>query len=72
VEGLGQGHRVNFMPDLRSELVTLKNRVWHDNPHKKVLGTLLHAPDEKIDSDSDDLVKVCKTRCYYIPKSKQS
>jgi Nucleotide modification associated domain 2 len=71
VEGLGQGHRVNFMSDLRSELVALKNRVWCDNPDKKVLGTPLHAPDEQIDWDSDDVVKVCKVRCYYIPQAKQ-
>lgn len=71
VEGLGQGHRVNFTPDLLAELVALKKRVWRDNPDKKVMGKPLHAPDTQIDSDSDDIVKVCKTRCYYIPNTKQ-
>jgi hypothetical protein len=71
VEGLGQGHRVNLTSDLLSELIELKKRVWQEHPVKKVLGQPLHAPDEQIDRDSDDVVKVCKVRCYYVPKAKQ-
>jgi hypothetical protein len=71
VQGLGQGHRVNFMPDLLSELIALKERVWRDYPEEKVLGTPLHRPDEQADSESEDIVKVCENRCYYIPRTKQ-
>ncbi len=71
VEGLGQGHRVNFSPALLAELTALKRKIWRDNPASKVLGKPLHAPDEQIDSDSDELVKVCKGRCYYVPKRKK-
>ena len=66
VESLGQGHRVNFTPDLRSELVELKNRVWRDDPDKRILGKPLHEPDAQIDHESDDIVKVCQKSCYYI------
>jgi hypothetical protein len=65
VKGLGQGHRVNFTADLRSELVALKEPLWRENPEKKVLGEPLHAPGEQKDPESDDIVKVCKKRCYY-------
>jgi Nucleotide modification associated domain 2 len=68
VESLGQGHRVNFTPDLRSELVELKNRVWRDDPDKRILGKPLHEPDAQIDHESDDIVKVCQKSCYYISK----
>lgn len=71
VEGLGRGYRVNFSPELLAELVALKKQVWRDNPSKKVLGKPLHAPDEQIDSDFDELVKLCKGRCYYVPKAKK-
>ena len=71
VEGLGQGHRVNFSPSLIAELTALKRKVWKDNPASKVLGKPLHTPNEQIDSDSDELVKVCKGRCYYVPRRKK-
>jgi hypothetical protein len=63
--------RVNFMPDLLSELIALKEHVWRDYPDEKVLGTPLHGPDQQVDSESDDIVKVCEKRCYYIPRTKQ-
>lgn len=66
VEGLGQGHRVNFSAALLDELNSLKRKIWIQNPTKKVLGEPLHAPDEIIDLDSDAMVKVCKRRCYYV------
>jgi hypothetical protein len=59
------------MPDLLSELIALKEHVWRDYPDEKVLGTPLHGPDQQVDSESDDIVKVCEKRCYYIPRTKQ-
>jgi len=67
LDRLQQNHRVNFTPDLLSELVAFKNRIWQDHPHKKVLGTPLQPPDKHIDDDADDIVKVCNSRCYCIP-----
>ena len=53
------------------ELIALKGKIWAENPARKVLGKPLLAPDEKIDSDSDEVVRVCRTRCYYMPRLKK-
>lgn len=68
VEMLGQGHRVNFKPELLAELKQLKDRVWKDHPQNKVLGKPMHAPDELVDPDSDDVVEVCGNSCNYRSK----
>ncbi|BCK88127.1 hypothetical protein MIZ01_1928 [Sideroxyarcus emersonii] len=68
IEKLGQGHRVNFTQDLRSELLELKKGVWRRFPENKVLGRPMHTPDEHIDPDDGDVMKICNTRCYYIAK----
>lgn len=71
IEKLGQGHRVNFSPELLSELLALKRRIWLEYPEQKVLGKPLHKPDELVDLDTDQLVKVCGSKCYYVPKSQK-
>lgn len=68
VENLGQGHRVNFTSELRSELLKLKDQIWNNFSQTRVWGVPPHAPDEHIDPDSDEVVKVCGKRCYYIQK----
>ncbi len=68
VENLGQGHRVNFTPELLAELQNLKNQVWDKHPHKKIMGAPLHAPHRLTAVEDDELVKVCGRRCFYVPK----
>lgn len=68
VENLGQGHRVNFTPELLAELQNLKNQVWDQYPHKKNLGLPLHAAHRLTAVEDDELVKVCGRRCFYVPK----
>lgn len=69
VEDLGQGHRVRFSNQLLEELTDLKERVWRDNPDKKVLGDPLHGRNHCGYDNSDELAKLCGRRCY-IPKKK--
>ena len=69
VENLGQGHRVNFTPELLAELQDLKNRVWDQHPQKRILGVPLHAPHRHTAVEDNELVKVCGRRCYYVPKN---
>lgn len=67
VEGLGQGHRVNYSSELKAELDALKKRIWREHPRRTVLGKPLHLPNAKSDLELDLTVKVCGRRCYYIP-----
>ena len=71
VEGLGQGHRVNFTEALLSDLKKLKDRVWQEHPSQKVLGKPFHAPDKRVDSDPDESVLICRSRCDYFPLKKE-
>lgn len=68
VESLGQGHRVNFSPELLAELKALQKQVWGKYPYKKIMGTPLHAPDRHTAVEDDELVKVCGRRCFYVSK----
>jgi hypothetical protein len=71
VEGLGQGFRVNFTPDLKSQLKALKNRIWSENPSKKILGKPLHPRGRKIDFDSDEGVLICNGCHSYFQENKR-
>ena len=72
IENLGQGHRVRLSQALRDELRLLKNRIWRQHPHRKILGKPLHAGAETDDSDeSDEIVEVCGKRSSYLPKKRK-
>lgn len=66
VESLGQGHRVNLTENLRRELENLRSRVWRDHPSKKTLGKPLHSASVGCRDTEDEVVKVCRQRCYYV------
>lgn len=70
VEHLGQGHRVNFSEALRDELMTLKKSIWRQYPHEQILGKPLHAADRCETKESDEVVKVCRRRCFSSSKGK--
>jgi hypothetical protein len=65
VEGLGQGHRVNFTPALMNELTALKDLVWRRHPHTTILGKPLHTVDHARHEPDDTVVSICKRRCEY-------
>ncbi len=46
VEALGQGHRVNLVPELKDELRELKERIWREFPAERILGMPLHRPEK--------------------------
>jgi hypothetical protein len=72
VEGLGQGHRVNFTPALAQELQSLKEWAWEQYPQTKVLGTPLHRTGEIADDDKDETVEICKEHCRYCGTRKKA
>jgi len=67
VEGLGQGHRVNFSPALEQELLALHEMIWQQHPADKKLGDPLHAPGTAVGNEDEDqaCVQVRRPRCTY-------
>ena len=65
VENMGQGHRVNYAPELHDELKILKEQVWQE-AGPGCHGVPLHAPSFSMRADSDEGYEVSKTVCNYF------
>lgn len=69
VERLGQGHRVNFIESLETELLGLKAATWRRYPNKRVMGRPLHALGTHLADESEGACvteissRSCRTRC---------
>lgn len=65
VEGLGQGHRVNFTRELARELRVLKEDCWRQHPGTKVIGSPLHLPGTTFvpSKEGCSVVIVQRSRC---------
>lgn len=59
IESLKRGHRINYEPELREQLINLKNKIWEEHPNKMKIGNY---------SEKDTRIK-CNTEDVLYPQS---